>query len=401
MEPAMTMAAPWALLGEDVLATIFRFVAAALQLEPPTPRGLAAMALVCRHWRGVGLGDAVAQEVWRALHWEHCRHTDPPLPDLVDVLDDSCAGVSGALTYCRRAVCSRARRGAAPAPVFFQARGRADQAVLVPADTLQQVELLRTSLAVRYLVLRFERSMPQSAEETELLSQEGVYDEAMARSYTAEGEYDSYPNVEFDRLVVEHAEPRGEPDGQNERAEAKAKQHADWRSLFGEQPADPPPPPVTAGGGGEAVDGGGNARDMGDGADRSEERFRLTTEEYRYVLFDWTLHPPTATREPEPELEPLRQASAAAAAAAAAPGGSSEESLLRPGAVWDARRAVAERRQALGPPTQTPGGISATGGNGGGNGGGGGGLSPAEEIGAALLFVQWKPTSTRLGANNC
>ena len=87
--------------------------------------------------------------------------------------------------------------------------------------------------------------------------------------------------------------------------------------------------------------------------------------------------------------------------AAAAPGGSSEESLLRPGAVWDARRAVTERRQALGPPTQTPGGISATGGNGGGNGGGGGGLSPAEEIGAALLFVQWKPTSTRLGANNC
>ena len=44
----MTMAAAWALLGEDVLATIFRFVASALQLEPPTPRGLAAMAL--RTW---------------------------------------------------------------------------------------------------------------------------------------------------------------------------------------------------------------------------------------------------------------------------------------------------------------------------------------------------------------
>jgi hypothetical protein len=60
-------------------------------------------------------------------------------------------------------------------------------------------------------------------------------------SYTAEGEYDSFPTVEFDRLVVEHAEPRAERDTHRDRdrdrdreSESQAKQHADWARLFGE-----------------------------------------------------------------------------------------------------------------------------------------------------------------------
>eukprot|EP01043_Picozoa_sp_COSAG02_P063806 COSAG02_NODE_9145_length_2313_cov_1.395212_4_plen_205_part_01 len=205
----MSEAPIWSQLSEDVLVIIFHSVAAAdgtdeliVDGAPPAPaaRGLAALALVCRHWRGVALGVAVTP-LWRALHWKRCRHTDPPVPDLVDRLDDGCDSGGAVMTYRRRAVCSRARRtGAHHAPVFFQARGRSDQGVLVPADTLQCVDRLRSSLAFRYLVLRFERSMPQTPEETELLSREGAFDEAMLRSYTAEGEYDSFPTVEFDRL---------------------------------------------------------------------------------------------------------------------------------------------------------------------------------------------------------
>ena len=125
----------WSQLSEDVLSEMFKAVAAAPGPDA-TARGLAAVALVCRHWRQAALGDAVAP-LWRALHWECCRHTDPPLPDLVEELSTTCGRSEKIRTYRRRAVCSRARRHPAQKPVFFQARGRADQGVLVPADTLQ------------------------------------------------------------------------------------------------------------------------------------------------------------------------------------------------------------------------------------------------------------------------
>lgn len=344
----MSEAPIWSQMSEDVLVAIFYSVAAAdgageltFDGAPPPARGLAALALVCRHWRDVALGDALTP-LWRALHWERCRHTDPPVPDLVEGLDDRCDSGGAVMTYRRRAVCSRARRTARHAPVFFQARGRADQGVLVPADTVQCVNRLRSSLAFRYLVLRFERSMPQTPEETELLSREGAYDEAMLRSYTAEGEYDSFPTVEFDRLVVEHAEPRIGV----EWPEAKAKQHADWVSLFGEQPEDSP----------SSADGG-----------RDGLGFRLTTEEYRYVLFDWTLHS-SATKqvadaqpEPEDELAPVRPGASRA---------DTNERLIRPSELWSNRQTVMPPA-----PTLSPGAPR----------------NPAEEIGAALLFIHWKP----------
>ena len=125
----------WSQLSEDVLSEVFKAVAAS-PAAGATVRGLAAAALVCRHWREAALGDAVAP-LWRALHWECCRHTDPPLPDLVVGLGAACGRNEAVRTYRRRAVCSRAHRQPAHAPVFFQARGRADQGVLVPADTLQ------------------------------------------------------------------------------------------------------------------------------------------------------------------------------------------------------------------------------------------------------------------------
>ena len=125
----------WSQLSEDVLSEVFKAVAAS-PAAGATVRGLAAAALVCRHWREAALGDAVAP-LWRALHWECCRHTDPPLPDLVVGLGAACGRNEAMRTYRRRAVCSRAHRQPAHAPVFFQARGRADQGVLVPADTLQ------------------------------------------------------------------------------------------------------------------------------------------------------------------------------------------------------------------------------------------------------------------------
>lgn len=213
----------------------------------------------------------------------------------------------------------------------------------------QYVDQLRSSVAFRYVVLRFERSMPQNPEETELLSREGAYNEAMLRTYTAEGEYDSFPTVEFDRLVVEHAEPRTETDTHRDRerdreSEAQAKQHADWERLFGE--------PGTA---------------------AEENGFRLTTEEYRYVLFDWTLYPterqketksdPTTEPQAEPEDDP-------APATAVKSLGGSEARLMRPSDVW------LDRRVGTAPSLALSGQIP---------------LSSVEEIGAALLFVQWKP----------
>ncbi len=316
-------------------------------------RGLAALALVCQHWRGVALGSALAP-LWRALHWEHCRHTAPPVPDLVEGLAGRCDSGGAVMTYRRRAVCSQARRTAHQAPVFFQARGRTDQGVMIPVDTLQCVDRLRSSLAFRYVVLRFERSMPQTPEETELLSREGAYDEAMLRSYTAEGEYDSFPTVEFDRLVVEHAEPRAEARTVVGWPEVQAKQHEDWVSLFGEMPLSE---------GSSSVKGEGNG-------------FRLTTEEYRYVLFDWTLYP-SATKivaepQPEPENEP--------APVRAGNRDGKDERLIRPSELWS-------NRQAAVPPALTLSEAALR--------------SPVEEIGVGLLFVQWKPGRLGQRRNYC
>lgn len=340
----------WAQLSEDILEVVFRSVATApaelssaergdAGAAASSARGLAAVALVCRPWRAVALGASVVP-LWRALHWEHCRHTDPPLPDLVEGLFNGCSG-GELMTYRRRAVCSRARR--AEKPVFFQARGRADHGVLVPADTLQCVDRLLSSLTFRYIVLRFERSVPQTPEETKLLSQEGAYNEAMLRSYTAEGEYDSYPTVEFDRLVVEHAEPRSK--AEEARAEVQSKQDADWLSLFVSQKAEDP-----------------------SNAASEERRYRLTTEEYRYVLFDWTLHPSTTNTQPNADGEQVPEEMPAPVTV----GGSSDapyERHMRPSDVWSDRRAGTHPRGSV------------------------------EEIGSALLFVQWKPGRLGLRRN--
>eukprot|EP01046_Picozoa_sp_COSAG06_P062568 COSAG06_NODE_14170_length_1182_cov_1.674054_1_plen_312_part_00 len=185
--PNLAAAAPaaWAQLSEDLLVSIYGVVAAAA----PSPEELAALALVCRHWRAV----CVALEpMWRELHWARCRHTDPPLPDLVCAFEGDCVGASGLLTYRRRAVCSRAARLLARPPLFFQATAERTRACSCRPDTQRRVDELRTSLAFRYLVLRYERSMPQTPEENELLSEAGAFDEAMVQSYTAEGEYDSF-----------------------------------------------------------------------------------------------------------------------------------------------------------------------------------------------------------------
>ena len=101
----------WGTLTEDSLTSVFASVASLWALgadEEGGPsaggRGLGALAWVCRHWRRVALG----LPLWAALHWEHCRHTHPILPDLLRALSSrQDAGRAAERSYQRLAVSSR------------------------------------------------------------------------------------------------------------------------------------------------------------------------------------------------------------------------------------------------------------------------------------------------------
>ena len=89
------------------------------------------------------------------------------------------------------------------------------------------------------------------------------------------------------------------------------------------------------------------------------------------MLFDWSLYPTERQTEtnPDPTAEPQPEPAGEPATANESLGGHGAR-LMRPSDVWADRRAATA--PPLAPSEQVP-------------------LSSVEEIGAALLFVQWKP----------
>lgn len=89
------------------------------------------------------------------------------------------------------------------------------------------------------------------------------------------------------------------------------------------------------------------------------------------MLFDWSLYPTERETEtnPDPTAEPQPEPAGEPATANESLGGHGAR-LMRPSDVWADRRAATA--PPLAPSEQVP-------------------LSSVEEIGAALLFVQWKP----------